>query len=65
MKKIDINLANTEKVRGWKYVVNTSTSLMSLSWVEHFFLTKKEAREFVELSHKQGFVALMCSKEEY
>ena len=65
MKKININLINTEQVDNWGYVVNTSTSLMSLSWIDHYFVTLKEARDFTNLAHKQGYVALVCSREDY
>ena len=65
MKRICINMVNTEMFPGWTYCVSTSTSYLSLSWIEHFFSTKAEASAFEIEAHKQGYVTLTVTPDEY
>ena len=60
-----INNVNTTMFSGWEYCVSTSSSFMSLSWVEHFFSSKEEAAQFETEAHRQGYVTLTITPDEY
>lgn len=65
VKKINILTTNTHWFTGWKYCVSTSTSLMSTSWIEHFFVTKEAAHSFAAEAERQGYVYLIATPETY
>lgn len=65
VKKIDILTTNTRWFTGWKYCVSTSTSLMSTSWIEHFFFSKEAAHSFAAEAERQGYVYLIATPETY
>ena len=59
------NISHCYKFAGWNYCVSTSSSYMSLSWVEHFFSTKEEASAFEKEARNAGYVTLTVTPNEY
>ena len=53
------------KANGKFWCVSTSTSLMSLNWDEHFFLTHDEARAYRDTMENLGLAVLVVDQDGY